>query len=135
MKLPIKRIISLGILGLLAVALGYFVLLIGNPNDLEGKFSSYELFPHNRRDVLEFEGGLVTLKTCCGNIYYGDYMRKDDAWIWEYQEVFSRRNPPQFRFKEPLRIEVEPSLFSITIRFEDGQTLKLPRRVFTKIRL
>jgi hypothetical protein len=134
MALPTNRLIRWSILGSLVVVLCYVSLLVGNPNDLEGKVSSYELFPHDRRDVLEFENGLVTLKTCCGNSYYGDYMRKDDSWVWEHQMVW-RRNPPEFKFKKPVKIEVDPHLFSITIRFDDGRTLKLPRRVFKSIRL
>jgi len=129
-----KRLMRWTTIGSLAVVLGYFTLLIGNPNELEGKVSSYKLFPHDRCDVLEFENGLVTFKTCCGNSYYGDYKREDGTWIWEYQAVV-RRNPPEFKFKEPRRIEVEPGLFSITLRSENGHRLKLPRRVFTKIPL
>lgn len=114
--------------------LAYFILLVGNPNDLEGKVSSYTFEPHDKSDVLEFENGLVTIKTCCGNTYEGDYSWKDGAWTWEHQSVL-RRNPPQFRFKEPVIIKVEPHLFSITLKFEDGQILNLPRRVFTSIPL
>lgn len=134
MKLRTKRLIGWGILGLLALIVCYLVLLVSNPSGLEGRVSSYELFPHSKSDVLEFENGLVTLKTCCGNSWEGDYMLKDDVWVWEHQALF-RRNPPELKFNEPVRIEVEPSFFSITLRFDDGQTLKLPRRVFTKIPL
>lgn len=129
-----QRILLRGGLAGLIVVCGYSMLLVGNPNDLEGKFSSYELFAHDKNDVLEFENGLVTLKTCCGNSYYGDYMRQGDSWIWSHQIVF-RQNPPQFRFKEPVKIVVEPHLFSITIKFPHGETLELPRRVFKSVRL
>lgn len=124
-------------MGLLAgglLALIYLLLLVGNPHDLQGKFSSYKMFPHATCDVIEFDNGLVTLKTCCGNSYFGDYMRRDNSWMWYHQSV-RRRNPPEFKFKEPLEIQVEPHVFSITITFNDGKKLNLPRRVFTRIPL
>ncbi|MCX6855084.1 MAG: hypothetical protein NTV80_09280, partial [Verrucomicrobia bacterium] len=112
----------------------YFALLVGNPYDLEGKFASYEFYPHSNSDVLEFQNGLVTMKTCCGNSYAGDYQIRDGAWIWYHQGV-RRRDPPQFLYKEPVKIHVEPHLFCLTLRFEDGQTMRLPRRVFKSIPL
>ena len=134
MKLPVKRIVWWGLVSTLSAIVTYFVLLVGNPNDLEGKFASYEFFPHSQNDVLEFQNGLVTMKTCCGNSYEGDYLIRDGVWIWYHQAVM-RRDPPQFRYKEAVKIHVEPHLFSLTLRFEDGQTLRLPRRVFTSIPL
>jgi hypothetical protein len=130
MRTSAKRIVRWSLLTIALMLLTYIILLVGNPNDLEGKVSSYEFFPHDRSDVLEFENGLVTMKTCCGNTYEGDYSRRDDLWTWEHQSVL-RRNPPQFGFKEPVKINVEPHLFSITLKFEDGKTLNLRRRVFT----
>ncbi|MEM7014958.1 MAG: hypothetical protein AAF585_26155, partial [Verrucomicrobiota bacterium] len=41
----------------------YVVALMGDPTDLDGKFSSYELFPHDALDVVEFSNGMVTSKT------------------------------------------------------------------------
>lgn len=134
MKLPMKRVVRWGIVSILIAVVAYFALLVGNPNDLEGKFASYEFFPHSKNDVLEFQNGLVTMKTCCGNTYEGDYQTRDDKWVWYHQAVM-RRDPPQFRYKEPVKILVEPHLFSLTLRFEDGQTMRLPRRVFTSIPL
>jgi hypothetical protein len=134
MKISPKPIIRWSLLLGALLLLTYFVLLVGNPTDLEGKVSSYEFFTHDRSDVLEFQNGLVTMKTCCGNTYEGDYSWKYDSWTWEHQAVL-RRNPPQFRFKEPVIIKVEPHLFSITLRFKDGKTLNLPRRVFTSFPL
>jgi hypothetical protein len=26
----------------------------------------------------------VTMKTCCGNTYEGDYSWKDDSWTWKW---------------------------------------------------
>ena len=89
----------------------YFALLVGNPNNLAGKFASYKFFPHDWCDVLEFENGLVTMKTCCGNSYEGSYEIRNSTWTWYYQSVI-RENPPQFRFKEPVKIHVEPRFFS-----------------------
>jgi len=134
MKLPIKRIFRWVLISIVATVVIYLALLVGNPNDLEGKFSCYEFSGHSKGDVLEFENGLVTMKTCCGNSYNGDYQTRDDSWTWYYQTVM-RRNPPEFRYKEPVKIHVTPHLFSLTLRFEDGQTMRLPRRVFTSLPL
>lgn len=134
MKLYGKRILRWMILFIVLLHLVYIVLLVGNPNDLEGKFSSEKFFAHSMCDVLEFENGLVTLKTCCGNTYAGDYEFRDGTWTWYHQSVFSR-DPPRFRFEEPVRIHVEPHFFSLTLKFDDGRTLKLQRRVFTSIPL
>lgn len=134
-KIPVKRITHWSFLGGVLVFAMYFILLVGNPHDLEGKVSSYGFFAHDKCDVLEFENGMVTLKTCCGNEFYGDYtFRPDGTWIW-YHQSFIRKNPPQLEFKEPRKIKVEPHLFSVTLRSEDGNTLKLPRRVFKRIPL
>ena len=129
-----KRILLWSAAAIAVVAVGYAALLVGNPNELEGKYSGYGLSGHEMNDVIAFENGLVTLKTCCGNTYYGDYMPKDDGWMWEHNSIW-RRNPPQFRFPAPLKISVERKLFSATIRFEDGHTMSLRRRVFTRIPL
>jgi hypothetical protein len=45
-----------------AVMAIYLGLLVGNPNDLEGKFSAYEFSGHSKGDVLEFEDGLEHFK-------------------------------------------------------------------------
>ena len=134
MKFPVKRIIRWGLASALSAVVIYFALLVGNPNDLEGKFASRELFPHSICDVLEFQNGLVTLKTCCGNTYEGDYQTRDGAWVWYHQSIM-QTDPPQFRYESPVKIHVEPHLFSLTLRFEDGRTMRLPRRVFTSIPL
>lgn len=115
MKIPAKRMVWWGLVSILSAAVPYVALLVGNPNDLEGKFASYEFFPHSKSDVLEFQNGLVTMKTCCGNSYAGDYETRDGEWVWHHQAVM-RRYPPQFRYKEPVKIHVEPHLFSLTLR-------------------
>lgn len=130
----IRLVIRWGAVTLLVASFAYLILLIGNPKALDGKYSGYELSGHDQNDVIEFENGLVTLKTCCGNSYYGSYLPAGDAWTWEHQEI-RRPSPPGFRFKEPLKISVERKLFSATIRFQDGQTLNMRRRVFTGIPL
>jgi hypothetical protein len=131
MKPSIKRILTW--ISILIVAI-YLGILVGNPNDLEGKFAAYEFSGHSKGDVLEFEDGLVTMKTCCGNSYEGDYLHRDGLWTWHHQAIM-RKNPPEFRYKEPVKIHVKPHLFSITLTFEDGQTMRLPRRVFTSLPL
>jgi hypothetical protein len=93
MRPSAKRIARWSLLAIALMLLTYLILLIGNPNDLEGKVSSFEFSPHDKSDVLEFENGLVTMKTCCGNTYEGDYSWKDDSWTWKHQAVL-RRNPP-----------------------------------------
>lgn len=133
MKTRFKGVIRWILLTGIVLPLAYCILLIGNPYKLEGKFSSYELFPHDKCDVIEFDNGMVTHKTCCGNSYYGYYMRKSDGpWIWYHQSVLEE-DPPKFLFKKPVRIQVERHLFSLTLRFEDGKNTKLPRRLFTSI--
>jgi hypothetical protein len=134
MKLPIKRILRWAILSIISIIVVYLTVLVGNPNNLEGKFACYEFSGHSKSDILEFEDGLVTMKTCCGASYEGDYWIRDGKWTWDHQAVM-RRNPPEFRYKKPVKIDVEPHLFSITLKFEDGQTMRLPRRVFTRLPL
>ena len=120
---------------LLAAPVIYCLLLIGNPNDVDGMYSSYKFSAHHICDVLEFRGGLVILRTCCGDSYYGEYWCGSDGnFVWYYQMIFSK-NPPRLWYKEPIKIPVHRHLLYLSVEFDDGKTLILRRRLFKKVPL
>lgn len=113
----------------------YCLLLIGKPNDIEGMYSSYKFFAHDICDVLEFRGGLVTSRTCCGDSYHGVYRcDSDDDLVWYYQMIFST-NPPRFWYKEPIKMPVHRHLLYLSVELADGKTLILRRRLFKNVPL
>jgi hypothetical protein len=90
-----------------------------------GSFHSYNIFPHATSDLLTFEGGKVTLRTCCGDETWGTYRKRTDGQ-WEWTWTMGRR--PAGRWI------VQPGAFTMT--FTDTQTatsFTLRRRMFEKI--
>lgn len=52
---------------------------------------------HSHSDILEFSGGTVTLRTCCGDESWGTYTRLPDGqWIWRIQII--QTAPPVMDF-------------------------------------
>ena len=92
-----------------------------------GSFHSFGIFPHDNLDLLTFEAGQVTLRTCCGNSDWGLYRQEPDGrWLWTWP---SRNNPATTS-----TWIVEPGALFMT--FSDPQTatsFTMRRRLFEKI--
>ena len=59
----------------LAVVAICAMLVVGLRSEPSGYVAAYSVFPHESCDVLDFSGGIVTLRTCCGDEPYGTYSR------------------------------------------------------------
>lgn len=69
----------------LTLVVAYAVAYIGIRSEPSGYVASYSLLPHDKFDVIEFANGLVTQRTCCGDMPMGTYSRAPDGnWIWHY---------------------------------------------------
>ena len=110
----------------LSIATTYTVAVVGLRSEPSGYVASYSIFDHSITDVLDFSGGTVTLRTCCGNESWGTYSRSSDgAWIWH-----RRHESPTLVSQE---LVVRPGFFSI--HFAETQNpsshFTLRRRAFT----
>jgi hypothetical protein len=136
-KLAIWTATILVLLGVAGVV-GYQMILSGDPTDPEGMYSSYEFFAHDEGDVLEFQNGTVTLRTCCGNDDYGTYRKeKDGTWIWTKQLTMTTISDRTPRKTAPLYFILHPAARSLTIERTDDPslTLTMGRRLFKKYKL
>jgi hypothetical protein len=64
----------------------YMLAVIGFRAEPSGYVEGYSIIRHETNDALEFAGGKVTAKTCCGDFPMGTYERMADGrWIWHSQ--------------------------------------------------
>ena len=116
----------------------YFLLLAGDSGTPVGMYSSYEFFPHDKADVVEFKGGVVTNRTCCGDSNWGSYDKNSEGvWIWKYSgPVLVKGTTSLHPDPEPLYFILHRNRFSLTIEREDGSSapLQMGRRLFKTVR-
>ena len=76
--------ITLYIVGVLTLV--YVLAVIRFASEPSGYVEAYSIIHHEQNDALEFAGGKVTAKTCCGDFPMGTYERMPDGrWIWHSQ--------------------------------------------------
>ena len=108
------------LLGLLLLTFAiYGVLVLSLSDNPAGRFHCYEFSAHHIADLLHFEGGKVTLRTCCGNEDSGTYARDAAGrWIWTYEMwARSRTHPP--RLARSQRFVLRRTLAGLTIESLD----------------
>jgi hypothetical protein len=122
-------------------ALGYAVSLWFTSDVPSGKFASYEFFPHDKADVLEYHDGKVMIRTCCGDSAQGTYAREPDGrWIWTF---ISHKWVGGSRFADPpvghsvdvtKRFLLRQSPMSLRIENLDdpAEVFNMPRRFLTR---
>ena len=65
----------------------YVMALVSFGDEPKGRFASWDIFPHNKGDVIEFDHDTVMLLTCCGDEAWGTYSRRSDGvWIWQLSD-------------------------------------------------
>jgi hypothetical protein len=73
----------------------YGVALVSFGDERKGRFASWDIFPHSKGDVIEFNHGSVRHLTCCGDGLWGSYSRRSDGvWIWQLTESHRYRMTP-----------------------------------------
>lgn len=127
-KTRTKRILWIAPLvasGILALA------FIRHGTALSGYVASYSLYGHDSCDVLDFTGGAVTLRTCCGDESWGTYSRSDDG-TWHWSLV---RGTKKILWQDTFA--VHPGLLSMTFTSEKDPSFSftLRRRLFSKLPL
>jgi hypothetical protein len=126
------QVAALALFGLTILStMGYVAMLFSFTEDPEGKYASYEFLSHHRLDVLDFEGGSVTMRTCCGDEAMGTYKQEADGrWVWTY--------PTKRRVPGPIRRYVEVqnrwllqrNAFELRIEcLETGHVIEMRRRL------
>jgi hypothetical protein len=138
-----KRVLktALCITALLAVVCPavYYLLLAGANEIPDGMYSSYEFYPHDNADVLEFKDGVVMSRTCCGDSNWGSYFKSEDGeWIWKYTgHVLVKGTTSLHPDPDPLYFTLHWDRFSLTIERKDGSSepLQMRRRLFQKVEL
>ena len=136
MKKLLKRIAAATLILAVSGVLAYLVSAIGLSSDPKGKYSSYEFYPHSKKDVLRFADGIVTLETCCGNEAFGSYSRDSSGdWIWVHQYQRRPADPTKWHMTPPQRFVLRRTLSSLQIEALDPPfvRLEMKRRLFNDL--
>src|SRR5690349_1345717 len=103
----VKRVSLVAVGGLLVLGLALVILLNRKPY---GYFDLTAMMPgHASDDTVLFCGGSVTMKTCCGDMYFGSYSRAaDGVWKWFYKH--GEKDP-----LGPTVFSVKPGFLSVKV--------------------
>lgn len=133
MKTRTKRILWLT--PLIAAAL-LALAFVRHGTALSGYVASYSLYGHNSRDVLDFAGGTVTLRTCCGDESWGTYSRSSDGtWHWSLVRDTTVRGTKKIMWQETFLVRVGWLSMTFTSERDPSFTFTLRRRLFSKLPL
>jgi hypothetical protein len=117
--------------GIVALAGGSVIVASRCRAEPVGHFAAYPNFSlHERRDVLTFAKGSVTLQTCCGDEPMGSYQRtKGGNWYWSYSSKRGTNTPIIKGFV------VEPGAMGLTLIGKENSTNthSLRRRLFVRL--
>lgn len=129
MKTTFLKAIKL-LLGLLSLTFAiYGVLVLSFSDNPAGRFHGYEFYGHHGADLLHFEKGKVTLKTCCGSEDFGTYSRDATGrWIWNHEIWMSSRVHPTPRLVKSQRFILRRTFFGLTINSIDPPVMILSMR-------
>ena len=134
-----KAALRIALIAAVICPAAYFLVLAGSPGIPDGMYSSYEFYPHDKADVLEFRDGAVTSRTCCGDSDWGSYDQNENGvWVWKYNgPVLVKGTTSLHPDPKPLYFMLHRSRFSLAIEREDGSSAPLPmrRRLFKRVRL
>jgi hypothetical protein len=141
-KLVITALVLLG--AMVLTAIGYGVAALSLSAEPAGMFASYEFFPHDRLDVLEYRDGKVTSRTCCGDQSMGTYLREADGrWLWTYTEKRWVGTPrwkadPVGKYEKVTRrfvLRPTPLLLHVENLDDPSESWDMRRRLFAKFPL
>lgn len=128
------------IAGVIVATSGAYFLVLGSGEGIpDGMYSSYDFYPHDTADVLDFSGGVVMSRTCCGDSNWGSYDQNDNGvWVWRYSgPIVIEGTTILHPDPDPIYFILHRNRFSLTIERQDEPVtpLKMRRRLFQRIRL